>query len=134
MIDRPHDVGRRLRSGARANRLAVRYWAGWRLQLTFGPYEEAFDSQSVQRVRSAIEAVTGASPPDGAEAERDLWHLSVSWRGGHPAEAARTLLAELVDALGVPASQRDGTQPARTYASGAQSPQVTHWIWKDGDA
>lgn len=132
IADSALDVARRLRHGARANRLAVRYWAGWRLQLTFGPYDRAFDTQTAEIARSVVEQVAGAPPPDPGEAERDVWHLSVSWRGGHPAEPAKLLLADLVEAIGVPESDRQGEQVARVYAPGGlQSPQVTHWTWRD---
>ena len=143
MIDSPSDVARRLRRDARANRRATRYWAGWRLELTFGPYELALEPEWVALAKTTAaavyEQVHGKTAPDGPEAEaasleaqRDLWHLSVSWRGGHPAEPARLLLAELVVAIGVPEGERDGRQVARVYnPHGQPSPQVTHWTWKD---
>lgn len=143
MTDSPTDVARRLRREAAAKHISSRYWAGWRLELTFGPYERAFEPERVaaafKAAAEAYEQIYGEPPPAGAEAEaasleaqRDLWHLSVSWRGGHPAEPARLLLADLVAAIGVPEGQRDGRQPARVYdPSGRLSPQVTHWTWGD---
>jgi hypothetical protein len=142
MTEPPTDVARRLRRAAQAHRHTTRYWAGWRLELTFGPYEQAFDPDRADFARraaaEAYEQIYGTPPPTGPEADassleaqRDLWHLSVSWRGGHPAESARPLLAELVAALGVPEAEREGRQPARVFGPGGQSPQVTHWTWRD---
>ena len=58
--------------------------------------------------------------------DRDLWHLSASWRGGTPAEQGRAALAELLVALEVPEKGRAGHQPIRGPWA-----QVTHWIWRD---
>lgn len=143
LLDSPTDVARRLRRDARANRRTTRYWAGWRLELTFGPYELALDPAwaALAKITAAAvyEQVHGKAPPTGPEADaislesqRDLWHLSASWRGGHPADSARLLLADLVVAIGVPEGEREGCQVARTYAPhGQPSPQVTHWTWRD---
>jgi hypothetical protein len=145
MIDSAADVARRLRRDARRGE-AVRHWAGWRLALTFGPYETAFDparAAAAKRAAAAImeEAagapvvVTAEMEAASLESQRDLWHLSASWRGNHPVEEGRRLLAELVAALGVPAEGREGEQVARVYgADGRTSPQVTHWVWRDAPA
>ena len=143
MIDSPADVARKLRREARAKRSATRYWAGWRLELTFGPYELAFGPERGAAARAAAKEVyeqlygrppsaEELDPERSAELQRDLWHLSVSWRGSHPVEEGKRLLAELVAALGVPDGKREGEQPARVFApDGRQSPQVTHWTWRD---
>lgn len=140
MTDSPADVARRLRRDARARKLATRHWAGWRLELTHGPYEDAYaaDPERVAFARREVERVFGEQDPAdrvaAREAERDLWHLSASWRGGAPAEEGRRLLAELVVALGVPEELRDGFQVARTYGPAGANPQVTHWAWRDKEA
>lgn len=142
MLDSPADVARRLRRDARANRRTTRYWAGWRLELTFGPYELALDPAWAALAKTTAAAVYeqahGKPAPTGPEADaasleeqRDLWHLSVSWRGGHPAESARLLLSDLFVAMGVPEGKRDGYQPVRVLTPNGPSPQVTHWTWKD---
>ena len=105
-------------------------------ELAFGPERAALASRTAAEV---YEKLYGEPPPAGSEADaasleaqRDLWHLSVSWRGGHQAGAARILLEDLIVALGVPEGQREGRQPARVYSpDGRQSAQVTHWTWKD---
>lgn len=142
MIDSPTDIARRLRRDARVKLLVTRYWAGWRLELTFGPYERAFDpvraAAAAATAAALYEQVHGAPAPTvdlatSIAAQKDVWHLSASWRGGEPVEAGREMLAALIVALGVPADRRDGTQPMRVLApGGAQSPQVTHWIWRGG--
>jgi len=140
MTEPPADLARRLRRAAQVHRHTTRYWAGWRLELTHGPYELAFDPERAAAARKAAaevyEQLYGAPPPTddqaSLESQQGLWHLSVSWRGGHPAEPARLLLADLVAALGVPEEDRGGRQPARVYSpDGRQSAQVTHWTWRD---
>jgi hypothetical protein len=137
VIDSPADVARRLRRDAIARKLTTRHWAGWRLELTYGPYLEAYaaDPERVAFARAKVEEMFGAQDPAELEASREaeqgLWHLSASWRGGHPVEDGKRLLAELVVAFEVPESKRDGFQAARTYVGGKVSPQVTHWTWKD---
>ena len=134
MIDSADDVARKLRRDAQRGE-AVRYWAGWRLALTHGPYEQAFDPERVAMARATVERVFGEAVPTGPEAlaaQRDLWHLSVSWRGGYPVEEGKQLLAELVVAIGVPEGEREGRQFALVVTpGGAVSPQVTHWVWRD---
>ena len=130
MIEPPADVGRRMRARARQYRLAERYWAGWKLTLTFGPYTEALPAANVTHAQAlASELLSGYKPADPAALaalERDLWHLSASWRGGTPAEEGRTALAALLVALEVPEQERAGHQPIRGPWA-----QVTHWIWRD---
>lgn len=131
-MDEPTDVARRIRRDARANRMAVRYWAGWRLQLTYGPYEEAFEERIVSAARAYLASIGEPVPADRSkDPYRDLWHLSVSWRGGFPAEQGRRQLADLLAAIGVPEGKRAGEQVARTSTRGLANPQVTHWVWKD---
>lgn len=141
MIESVADVARRLRRDAR-QREAVRYWAGWRFALTLGHYETAFDPARAAAAKRAateiMEAVTGEPYETTPEAEaaaiesqRDLWHLSASWRGNHPVEEGKRLLGELLVALGVPEEKREGEQIARTFVPGGRpSPQVTHWMWR----
>ena len=138
MIDSPADIARRLRRDARNKRLAERYWAGWKLSLTWGPIEEAFnDPARTAFAREAASRLLGepwteAHSAMTAEVERELWHLSVSWRGTYPVADGKRLLGELIVALGVPEGQREGTQPVRVMRpDGTQSPQVTHWVWRD---
>jgi len=143
LADPASDVARRLRRDAKKYKHAERYWAGWRLELTFGPYEQAFDQERAAKAKAAaakiFEQFHGKPAPSGPEADaaslesqRDLWHLSVSWRGSFPADDGRLALSELIESLGVPEDQRKGQQFARLYSpSGRPSPQVTHWIWKD---
>lgn len=138
MIDPPSDVARRLRRTARDKRLADRYWAGWKLSLTFGPIVAAFGvKQTAMAYRVAAELL-GQQVADvdlvaANAAQRDEWHLSASWRGAYPAADGRRLLGELIVALGVPEAKRAGQQPLRVRgADGVASPQVTHWTWKDG--
>lgn len=142
MIDSPADIARRLRRDAR-QREAVRHWAGWRLSLTFGPYETAFEpARAAAAKRMAIEIVEAATgepyktTPEAEatalESQRDLWHLSVSWRGNHSVEDGKRLLDDLLVAIGVPEEKRAGEQFARTFVAGNRpSPQVTHWMWRD---
>jgi hypothetical protein len=143
VTDSPADVARRLRRDADRDRHASRYWAGWRLELTFGPYELTLGPERATFARrvaaAAYEQLRGEPAPAGPEADaaslaaqRDRWHLSVSWRGGHPVESARLLLADLVAAIGVPEDRRESYQLARVFSpDGRQSPQVTHWTWRD---
>jgi hypothetical protein len=137
MIDTPADIARRLRRDARNKRLAERYWAGWKLSLTWGPIAEAFEPERTAFARAAASELLGepwteAHSAMTAEAERDLWHLSVSWRGTYPVADGKRLLGELIVALGVPEDKRAGYQPVRVLGpDGRQSPQVTHWIWMD---
>ena len=137
MIDSPSDIARRLRRDVRSKRLAERYWAGWKLSLTFGPILEALGSERTAYARRTASELLGkpwteADSAQAAEHERDLWHLSVSWRGTYPAVDGRRLLDELVVALGVPETERAGQQPLRLMGPGGKmSPQVTHWIWRD---
>ena len=57
---------------------------------------------------------------------------TASWRGGHPVVEGQQALDELVVALGVPDESRMGFQPIRVYdPEDQQSPQVTHWMWRD---
>lgn len=136
MIDPAADVARRIRRDAQKGE-AVRYWAGWRLALTFGPYDQAFDPARVAMVKETVERTFGEPPPVGPEAlaaQRDLWHLSVSWRGGFPVEEGKRLLAELVVAMGVPEDKRGGYEFARVMTPNGVSPQVTHWIWREKGA
>ncbi len=145
MIDSAADVARRLRRDAR-QREASRHWAGWRLALTFGPYETAFEPALAAAAKRTdieiMEAATGKpyeTTPEGEAAalasQRDVWHLSASWRGNHPVEEGKRLLAELLAAIGVPEEKREGEQMARTFAPGGRpSPQVTHWMWRDARA
>ena len=141
MIDSVADVARRLRRDAKKGE-TVRHWSGWRLALTHGPYEDAFDPDRVAFARQAAnelyERVHDRPAPAGAEmdalsreAQRGLWHLSASWRGGHPVEQGRAALAELLAAVGVPEAKRDGVQYARVLTPHGTSPQVTHWVWRD---
>lgn len=146
MTDSAVDVARRLRRAGRRDLHATRNWAGWHMEITFGPYEVAWASDP-ERVRFAKEAARqvwerahGSPPPSDPETEaralelqRDTWHLSASWRGGYPAEEGRRLLAQFVAAMGVPDGKRDGYQAARVFGPGGASPQVTHWTWKDNE-
>jgi len=145
MIDPPTDIARRLRRDARARRLASRFWAGWRLELTFGPFEQAVEPEraaaAMTTAAALFEQAYGKPPPAdnpafgsaaSAEMQRDLWHLSVSWRGTYPAADGKRLLGELIVAMGVPEDKREGIQPMRVLTpGGASSPQVTHWIWRE---
>lgn len=138
MIDLPSDVARRLRRTARDKKLVDRYWAGWKLSLTFGPIADAMSPLDVAMARATASKLLGrpwteADTKRAAEVERDEWHLSASWRGAYPAADGRRLLGELIVALGVPEAKRAGQQPLRVRgADGVASPQVTHWTWKDG--
>jgi len=137
MIDPPADIARRLRRDARNRHLAERYWAGWKLTLTFGPIAEAFEPTRIAWAREAASELLGQPWTEtesvmAVEHERNLWHLSVSWRGAYPADDGKRLLGELIVAMGVPEDKREGIQPMRVLApSGASSPQVTHWIWRE---
>lgn len=137
MIDSPSDVACRLRRDARSKRLAERFWAGWKLSLTFGPIAEALEPEHVARARKTAAALLGepwteAHTTQAVEHERDRWHLSASWRGNYPALDGKRLLDELIVALAVPETERAGVQPLRLMMpGGGMSPQVTHWIWRD---
>ena len=138
MIESASEVAFRLWRTARAKRLAERYWAGWRLVLTYGPYDEALPARDVAQAKAVVrevfgpERVAAETTAAAVEAQRDLWHLSASWRGVYPAADGRVAIDELIVALGVPADKRAGRQPARVFdPAGRPSPQVTHWIWRD---
>ena len=113
MIDSAEDIARKLKRGAReaqsADKTVKRYWAGWRIFLSYG-------------LENNLAAKAGI-PYD----ENNVWHLSVSWNGGYPVEEARNELKQLVIRLGVPEDKREGFEVAKV----AGSPQVTHWVWKD---
>lgn len=135
MIEPATEIVRRLQRDAR-QRVATRYWAGWRLSLTFGPYEDALDEENVRFARATAEQILGEQFDPTKDVlsravQQGLWHLSASWRGGYPADEGRTRLDELVVALGVPEGERGGRQPVRVFGPGGQSPQVTHWVWRD---
>jgi hypothetical protein len=135
MIESAAEIARRLQRDARRG-VATRYWAGWRLSLTYGPYEDSLDTANVQFARETAEQILGEKfdPKDAAlhrAVQQGLWHLSASWRGGYPANDGRTRLDELVGAIGVPEEHRAGSQPIRVFGPGGQSPQVTHWVWRD---
>jgi hypothetical protein len=132
------DLARRLRRDAKSKGLGSRYWAGWKLQLTFGPYEKVFDDETKKLADNVVDQVLGPPTNDPVakqvvkELTKDQWHLSVSWRGGFPIESGKVRLKLLVVALGVPEDKREGFQVARvTTPSGQPSPQVTHWVWKE---
>jgi hypothetical protein len=137
VIDPPSDVARRLRRDAHSKRLAERFWAGWKISLTFGPIAEAFKPERTALARETASRLLGqpwteADSAKAAERERDQWHLSVSWRGTYPVADGKRALDELIVALGVPESDRTGHQPIRVQRSdGTMSPQVTHWMWRD---
>jgi hypothetical protein len=139
MNDAPTDIARRMKRGARQDRIALRYWAGWRLQLTIGPVDGLFGPEADEFARQELVKLFGDEAPrdhEGftellAQMDRNKCHLSVSWRGGHPVEDGKRLLAELVVAFGVPEDQRAGFQTARVYVSNQPSPQVTHWVWTE---
>ena len=137
MIDSPSDVAYRLRRTARETKLAERFWAGWKLSLTFGPISQALAKDRVLLAREAASKLLGRpwTESDSSltdERERDTWHLSASWRGTYPVADGKCLLDELIVALGVPEADRAGIQPLRLMGpGGVMSPQVTHWIWRD---
>jgi hypothetical protein len=141
MIDSHFDVARRLRHTARINKIANRYWAGWKLSLTFGPYEQAFEPWRAAGAKAMateiFEQVHGKPAPDdnpsaSAALQRNRWHLSASWRGNYPAADGKHSLQELIVAIGVPEAERAGIQPIRMMLpDGSASPQVTHWIWRE---
>lgn len=137
VIDSPSDVAYRLRRTVREKKLVERYWAGWKLSMTFGPSAEAFGPERISLARQTASAILGkpwteANSAQSMELERDEWHLSVSWRGTYPVADGKRLLDELIIALNVPEADRAGQQPIRTMRpGGALSPQVTHWIWRD---
>lgn len=58
----------------------------------------------------------------------DKWHLSVS-QVAPPAVGDTEALAELVEALGVPSSMRQGEVIARQFKDGKFLPEVRHWHW-----
>ena len=135
------DVARRLRRDTLRNRHSTRYWGGWRIEVTHGPYELAFDPAFAAEIRATCEQVWrklhGEPPLVGPESDaanfasqRDLWHVSASWRGGEPVEVGKRLIAELVAALGVPEELREGAQVAQVRGPAGPSPQVTHWVWR----
>jgi len=135
MIEPAAEIARRLRRDSR-QRAAVRYWAGWRLSLTHGPYEDALDQEHVQFARTTAEQLLGETFDPTKDAlsravQQGVLHLSASWRGGYPTDEGRTRLDELVVALGVPEEDRAGRQPIRMFGPHGASPQVTHWVWRD---
>ncbi len=137
MIEPAAEIGRRLRRDAR-QRVASRLWAGWKFQLTHGPYEDAFDPETRKAATEVASQLLGEAPPTSPEAkarmrlvQQGVWHLSASWRGGFPVEEGRACLAELLAALGVPEDKRDGYQAARTFGPNGANPQVTHWTWNE---
>ena len=135
MIEPATDIARRLQRDVRRH-VATRYWAGWRLSLTHGPYEDALDQEHVQFARTAAEQILGEKFDPSKDApsrasQQGLWHLSASWRGGYPTDEGRVRLDELVVALGVPEEDRVGRQPVRVFGPSGPSPQVTHWVWRD---
>jgi len=135
VIEPATEIARRLQRDAR-QRVADRYWAGWKLSLTYGPYEDAFDPERERFARATAEQILGAKfDPTKDVASRavqqGLWHLSASWRGGYPSGEGLARRDELLVALGVPETERAGHQPMRVFGPSGQSPQVTHWMWKD---
>jgi hypothetical protein len=144
VIDSPADLARRLRRAGRAKLHATRYWAGWHLELTFGPYELAFAHDPDRLAWAKREAVkvyeqAGLPMPSDAEytaqleAQRGDWHLSASWCGGHSAEDGRRLLAELIEAMGVPADKRDGMQVAAHARARRAAEPAGHALDVEGD-
>lgn len=133
MVPAAEEIARRLQRDARRG-VATRYFAGWRLNLTYGPYEDAVDEVTMAWARSITEQVTGSEtdPVLSRKLQQGLWHLSASWRGGFSEKNGRTHLVELLVALGVPEDARAGIKPIKVFnPNGQQSPQVTHWMWKD---
>jgi hypothetical protein len=131
MVDSATDVACRLRQNAHGQGLSMQCWAGWRLVLTFGPYEEALGPElmAVATVKAAelFKQLHGRLPSDAdrepIDSRRDVWHLSVSWTGDRPIEQAQMLLlVELIVALEVPEDNRKGFY---------LNPRVAHWIWRD---
>lgn len=142
MIEPVQSVARKLLRDSKTHRLTTRFWAGWRLELTYGPMDQAFGPERHAAAMNAARAIyeqLGVDVPEddpqamvaAREASRDLFHLSASWRGNHPAEEGKRLLAELIVALGVPVNMGAGIQPARTFTGSTPNAQVTHWEWHD---
>lgn len=139
----PEQIAWRLRRDATRDRCASRLWAGFRLELTFGPYELALGPARAQwaetQARAVFRELYGKDPPtvDAATShahQKDLFHLSASWRGRGDREEAERDLAALVVALGVPEKERTGVSPLRWgFANGRQAPAVTHWVWHAKD-
>ena len=131
MIDPPLDVARRLKRDARQNRLVERHWGDWKLILTFGPHLDAFSAERtaapLDRLRQLYGRDVQIDPERARELERDLWHLSASWRAARtPTEAELLLLEHLLNALGVPPDKREGYH--------AFDQRVKHWSWKDEES
>jgi hypothetical protein len=130
------EIARTLRREARQSGLAQRYWSGWKVLLSFGPYVDAFDEGTLRVAEDVVEQLTGKRPDATDHAttravDRGRWHLSASWRGGNDVGDGRARLGELVSEIGVPESERAGRQPARVFGATGPSAQVTHWIWSE---
>jgi hypothetical protein len=141
MIDTPPEVARRMRRDAH-RKGAERFWAGWKLILTFGPYELAFAPEVVAHARRATEKIAAdighpgkmPTPEESIAAQQDVWHLSVSWRGGTSVEEGRRLLDELLVALGVPPDRRGGFEFAQQFRAGRPLAVVRHWVWHEASS
>lgn len=143
MTPSPEAIAWRLRRDATRDRCASRLWAGFRLELTFGPYELALGPARAQwaetQARAMFRELHGKDPPKVDRVashahQRDLFHLSASWRGRGDREAADRELAALVVALGVPEQERAGVSPVRWVLSDrTELPAVMHWVWHAKD-